>query len=86
MNKTVFSVAILDFTLPCAGKLPYNPLCQAEENYYRDAKEEDFLGNVLKKKFFRDVQEAKKRGKTLGQKVFTCLDGELYENDEVRRI
>ena len=40
-------------------------------------------GNVLKKKFFRDVQEAKKRAKTLAQPIFTCLDGELYEQDEV---
>ena len=55
----------------------------AEEVHYRKAKEEDFHGNVLKKKFYKDVQEAKKRSKTLGQKIFTCLDGELYENDEV---
>ena len=55
----------------------------SEEVFYRKAKEEDFQGNVLKKKFYKDVQEAKKRSKTLGQKIFTCLDGELYENDEV---
>lgn len=56
----------------------------AEENYYREAKEEDFSGNVLKRKFFRDVQDAKKRSKTLAsQQIFTCLDGELYQQDEV---
>ena len=54
-----------------------------EEIYYRNAREEDFHGNVLKRKYFKDVQEAKKRSKPLGQKIFTCLDGELYENDEV---
>ena len=42
-----------------------------------------FEGNVLKKKFFRDVQDAKKRSKTLAQQIFTCLDGELYQHDEV---
>ena len=57
-----------------------------EEIYYRNAKEEDFHGNVLKRKYFKDVQEAKKRSKPLGQKIFTCLDGELYENDEVGTI
>ena len=57
-----------------------------EEIYYRNAKEEDFHGNVLKRKYFKDVQDAKKRSKPLGQKIFTCLDGELYENDEVGTI
>ena len=56
----------------------------SEENYYRKAKEEDFQGNVLKKKFFRDVQDAKKRSKTLAQQIFTCLNGELYQHDEVK--
>jgi hypothetical protein len=57
-----------------------------EEHFYQEAKEEDFQGNVLKKKFFRDVQAAQKRSQILGQKIFTCLDGELYEHDEVRYI
>lgn len=55
----------------------------SEENYYRCAKEEDFRGNVLKRKFYRDVQDAKKRSKSLAQQIFTCLDEELYEHDEV---
>ena len=58
----------------------------SEEQYFQKAKEDDFQGNVLKKKYYKDIQEAKKRSKKLGQKIFTCLDGELYENEEVRKI
>ncbi len=58
----------------------YSP---TEEAFYMAAKEEDFHSNVLRKKFFRDVHDANKRRRQLGQKIFTCLDGELYEDDEV---
>ena len=70
---------IADITLGWQEKC-YSP---AEEKFYISAKEDDFHGNVLRKKFFRDVNDAQKRRKTLGQKIFTCLDGELYEHDEV---
>ena len=61
-----------------------------EIKYYSEAKEEDFHQNVLKKKFYRDVQAfTKKRGKSIPlnkfelNKIYTLIDGELATADEV---
>ena len=61
-----------------------------EIKFYSQAKEEDFHQNVLKKKFYRDVQALiKKRGKshslkkTESNRIYTLVDGELTSADEV---
>ena len=61
-----------------------------EIKFYSDAKEEDFHQNVLKKKFYRDVQAMKrKKGKSSqpnkqdSHRIYTLVDGELANIDEV---
>ena len=62
-----------------------------EIKLYSEAKEEDFHQNVLKKKFFRDVQALTKRRsnpasttKTDIHRIYTLVDGELANLDEVK--
>ena len=61
-----------------------------EIKFYSDAKEEDFHHNVLKKKFYRDVQAIRRKkgksGSTNKQdlyRIYTLVDGELANIDEV---
>ena len=61
-----------------------------ETKYYSEAKEEDFHQNVLKKKFYRDVQSlTKKKGKSVAlnkvdlNRIYTLVDGELANSEEV---
>ena len=61
-----------------------------EIKYYSEAKEEDFHQNVLKKKFYRDVQAlTKKKGKSVPlnkseqNRIYTLVDGELASSEEV---
>ena len=68
---------------------------------YTNAKEEDFHQNVLKKKFFRDVQALGKKqqhrgggsrsaaistNKSEAHRIYTLVDGELTSFDEVNTI
>ena len=66
---------------------------QQEIKCYSEAKEEDFHQNVLKKKFFRDVQALTKRrsksaptNKSDLHRIYTLVDGELANLDEVKYI
>lgn len=64
-----------------------------EIKLYSEAKEEDFHQNVLKKKFFRDVQALTRRrsksaptNKSDLHRIYTLVDGELANLDEVKYI
>ena len=62
-----------------------------EIKFYSDSKEEDFHQNVLKKKFYRDVQTIKRKKTKPAQvnkqdtnRIYTLVDGELANVDEVK--
>ena len=62
-----------------------------EIKFYSDSKEEDFHQNVLKKKFYRDVQTIKRKktksaqvNKQDSNRIYTLVDGELANVDEVK--
>ena len=64
-----------------------------EIKFYSEAKEEDFHQNVLKKKFYRDVQAIRrKKGKSTPtskqdlHRIYTLVDGELANVDEVSNV
>ncbi len=52
-----------------------------ELRYYSGKREEDFSSDVLKKKFYHDVQSMVRKGETTTKHVvYTALDGELFKH------